>query len=403
MSETSTTAESNQQHLTVELGDRSYSIWIASDASTPLLEALQQRKGKSAQLVDQALVGAMPALSELAYTIDQHPKGETAKSMAMLGAIFDSLSENHVARDGCLIAVGGGVTGDLGGFAAASYLRGIDFYQVPTTLLAMVDSSVGGKTGINIAAGKNLVGAFWQPKAVCISTDLLRTLPAWEFSAGMAEVIKYGMLYDPALFEQLMQLEKPLSWDHPELPAVIRRCCAIKAEIVKADEKETAASGGRALLNLGHTFAHAIENVAGYGSYLHGEAVAVGLVLAAQLSVELPEMNVTEADVTRVTELIQRYHLPTDLRSPLLRRSRADDYQWQTAEGTNATAEDCPANAEPTTLSVEKLMAAMMRDKKVKAGKLRFVAMESIGNAVTVGEVDQSLVRELWLAAGASA
>ncbi|WP_269540944.1 3-dehydroquinate synthase [Cerasicoccus fimbriatus] len=401
MSESSTSSASTQK-LTVDLGDRSYPIWITGDASHQLASDLRVRKGATASLIDEALLGSLPEIEQAGFVIPQHPKGETAKSLTMLGAIYDSLAEQKVARDGCLVAIGGGVTGDLGGFAAASYLRGIDFYQVPTTLLAMVDSSVGGKTGINIAAGKNLVGAFWQPKAVYISTSILSTLPAWEFSAGMAEVIKYGMLYDRALFDQLNALEQPLTWDHPALPGIIHRCCAIKAEIVKADEKETAASGGRALLNLGHTFAHAIENVAGYGAYLHGEAVAIGLVLAARLSEKLDGFDIDAADVSAVSAMISRYHLPTDLRTPLKRRSRVADYQWHQRDSQPATAEDCPADIEPQALPVDRLLDAMKRDKKVKAGKLRFVAMETLGQAVTVNEVDESLVRELWLEAGAT-
>lgn len=398
-----TTQNSDIRQLTVDLGDRSYPIWIGENVIGLLDQELGQRKGRSAFLIDQALRAAMPAASDVGFTIQDFPHGETAKSMEWLGKIYDHLAKERVARDGCLIAMGGGVTGDLGGFAAASYLRGIDFYQVPTTLLAMVDSSVGGKTGINISAGKNLVGAFWQPKAVYISTTRLGTLPPWEFSAGMAEVIKYGMLYDRALFDQLTSLEQPLAWDHPALPDVIYRCCEIKAEIVKDDEKETAASGGRALLNLGHTFAHAIENVAGYGTYLHGEAVAIGLVLASRLSEKLDGCRITADDTASVTDLIARYHLPTDLRSTLQRRSRVNDYQWHKTGNLKepATAADCPPDVEPPKLSVDRLLDAMKRDKKVKAGKLRFVAMERIGQAVTVNEVDESLVRELWLEVGA--
>jgi len=390
--------------LTVELGDRSYPIWIGENVMAQMEEATESQKGRIAFLIDAALRTSLPKASSIGFIIPNHPNGETAKSMEMLGYIFDGLANERVARDGALVAFGGGVTGDLGGFAAASYLRGIDFYQVPTTLLAMVDSSVGGKTGINISAGKNLVGAFWQPKAVFISTAMLGTLPPWEFSAGMAEVIKYGMLYDLELFEQLESLKEPLSWSHPALPDIIYRCCEIKAEIVNADEKETAASGGRALLNLGHTFAHAIENVAGYGTYLHGEAVAIGLVLATRLSEELPEFQVSTADLVRVKDLIARYHLPINLRSSLQRCSRINDYTWQRTSNLEeqATAEDCPPDITPPQLSVDQLLDAMKRDKKVKAGKLRFVAMESIGKAITVGDIDESLVRELWLEAGAN-
>lgn len=295
------------------------------------------------------------------------PSGETTKSFEYLEKTCEFLAEQRIDRSGALIAVGGGVLGDLAGFAAASYLRGIDFYQIPTTLLSMVDSSVGGKTGINLQAGKNLAGAFWQPKAVYIDTRLLKTLSAREFSAGMAEVIKYGLLHDSALFETLEGLAEPLHPDHPKLPEIIQRCCAIKAEIVGDDERELKASGGRALLNLGHTFAHAIENVAGYGEYLHGEAVGIGLVLAARLSHHLGKLDT--AIIERVKSLLSTYKLSPELRSPL---------------------------------EVEKLFAAMYRDKKVRAGKLRFIAMEELGKAITVDSIDEALVTELWLEAGAS-
>jgi len=258
------------------------------------------------------------------------------------------------------------VIGDLSGYVAASYLRGIDFYQIPTTLLSMVDSSVGGKTGINLPEGKNLVGAFWQPKAVYIETRLLETLPSREFAAGMAEVIKYGMLYDLDFFKELEQVNT-LTASSPELAAIVRRCCAIKAEIVADDEKETAASGGRALLNLGHTFAHAIENVAGYGQYLHGEAVGIGLNLATQLSIELGQIDAS--DITRAKNLIERCGLPTVLKTPL---------------------------------PISGLMAAMQRDKKNRGGKLRFVSMQALGQAVTTDGVDAALVEALWKTVGAA-
>jgi 3-dehydroquinate synthase len=279
--------------------------------------------------------------------------------------LYDWLAASNIDRSGALFALGGGVIGDLVGFAAASYLRGIDFYQVPTTLLAMVDSSVGGKTGINIAAGKNLVGAFYQPKAVYVDTGVLASLPEREFSAGMAEVIKYGMLYDEALYAHLRGSER-MRYDHEALPGVIRRCCEIKAAIVRTDEKEIAASGGRALLNLGHTFAHGIENAAGYGEYLHGEAVSIGLVMAAKLSQRMGKLQ--QADVDSVAHLLDRYALPTALRAPL---------------------------------QIKDLWEAMMRDKKVRAGKLRFVAMERLGRAMTVDDVPEEWIRELWIEAGA--
>ncbi len=362
------------EKLTVELGERSYPIFILPD-----WDAYAEAIAEHAEITSPPTVicdtntGQYAGDGGLLIELDA---GEKTKSFAQLEKIHEEMALHRIDRGGKIIAVGGGVIGDLAGFAAATYLRGIDFYQVPTTLLAMVDSSVGGKTGINLSAGKNLVGAFWQPKAVFICTEFLKTLPPREFSAGMAEVIKYGMLYDRALFDQLVALEQPLSWDHPELPGVIRRCCEIKAEVVKADEKETATNGGRALLNLGHTFAHAIENVAGYGTYLHGEAVGIGLVMAAELSLKLTAegragFQFTQADVDAARELVARYGLPTSLKDTL--------------DGN-----------PPPKLDIDALMDAMRRDKKVRAGKLRFVAMETLGTAVTVDDVDEALIEKLW-------
>jgi 3-dehydroquinate synthase len=293
------------------------------------------------------------------------PPGEETKSLASLGRALDFLAEQQIDRTGVLFAVGGGVIGDLGGFAAAAYLRGIDYFQVPTTLLAMVDSSVGGKTGINLKAGKNLAGAFHQPRGVFIATELLATLPPREFAAGMAEVIKCALLGDAGLFAQLER--SPLTAASMELPAVIRRCCTIKARIVEADERELAPEGGRALLNLGHTFGHAIEQVAGYGHYLHGEAVAVGLAAAARLSQKLGHL--AAADVARIDAVMAAHALPTRLAAPL------------------------PAAA---------LMAAMVRDKKMRAGLPRFVVLQRLGEAVTRDGVGAESVATVWHQMGAT-
>ncbi len=366
------------EQLTVELGERSYPIIISATAGEHD-EHLRQKEAfaaNTAVIFDENTRPYAPDdLPEGTVALGLAP-GEQTKCFSELQRILDAMAAGRIDRSGKLVAIGGGVIGDLAGFAAATYLRGIDFYQVPTTLLAMVDSSVGGKTGINIAAGKNLVGAFWQPQAVFICTEFLKTLPPREFAAGMAEVIKYGMLYDPALFQKLAALETPLVWDHPDLPGVIRRCCEIKAEIVKADEKETAASGGRALLNLGHTFAHAIENVAGYGTYLHGEAVAIGLVLAAELSARLSDDGAIgfafdHDDAAAVRALVAANGLPTSLKDPV-------------------AGQPAPA------LAIDKLLDAMRRDKKVRSGRLRFVAMEELGRAVTVADVPEAWIRELW-------
>ncbi|HTQ31919.1 MAG TPA: 3-dehydroquinate synthase [Opitutaceae bacterium] len=290
--------------------------------------------------------------------------GEAAKSLTEFGRVLDFLAAQKVDRAGALFAVGGGVIGDLGGFAAASFLRGIDYFQVPTTLLAMVDSAVGGKTGINLAAGKNLVGAFHQPRGVFISTDLLTTLPPREFAAGMAEVIKYGLLGDPALFAQLESAT--LSATSRDLATVIRRCCALKARIVELDEREQARSGGRALLNLGHTFGHAIEQATDYSVYLHGEAVAVGLCAAARLSQKLGYISAT--DVARIEAVITAHALPQRLRTPL---------------------------------PLPGLMAATARDKKIRAGVPRFVILKKIGSAATQESVPPELVQACFREVGA--
>jgi len=292
--------------------------------------------------------------------------GEGTKSVGELARAWDFLGAKRVDRGGVIFAVGGGVVGDLAGFAAASWQRGIAFYQVPTTLLAMVDSSVGGKTGINIAAGKNLVGAFHQPRAVFVSTGLLQTLPPREFAAGMAEVIKYGLLGDLGLFEQLEA--EPLRVGSAALGRVIRRCCEIKAGIVRADERETAKEGGRALLNLGHTFGHAVEQVAGYGEYLHGEAVAIGLVAAAELSRRLGFINGRACE--RISAVLAAHGLPLRLRKPL---------------------------------PVEALIDAMRRDKKVRAGLPRFVVLRELGEAITKDGIDEQLARECFAVVGAGA
>ncbi len=356
--------------LTVNLDARSYPIRFGADLAGEVrgeVARLTMAGRKVAVLTDANFVraqgAALRAMLGDAPVLAVEP-GEGSKSLAGLGRVLDFLAEQKLDRGGTLFAVGGGVIGDLGGFAAASWLRGIDFVQVPTTLLAMVDSSVGGKTGINLPAGKNLAGAFHQPRAVFISTGLLATLPPREFAAGLAEVIKYGLLGDAALFTQL---EKTLlTIASPELAAVVRRCCAAKARIVEADEFETAKDGGRALLNLGHTFGHAIENAAGYGEYLHGEAVAIGLCAAARLSAELK--LISAADEARVAKVVAEHALPTKLRAPL---------------------------------ALTDLLAAMARDKKVRAGLPRFVVLNKIGEAATRDGVTAAQAEACFRAIGA--
>ncbi len=357
--------------LTVNLNERSYPILFGSGLGSEVranVDALIAAGRRVVVLTDRNVAGqhgrALQAMFAAAPALVLQA-GEETKSLADFGRVLDFLAAQHLDRTGALFAVGGGVIGDLGGFAAASYLRGIEFYQVPTTLLAMVDSSVGGKTGINLAAGKNLAGAFHQPRGVYIDTDLLATLPAREFAAGMAEVIKYGLLGDAELFAQLERA--PLTVASPGLAAVVRRCCELKARIVEADERELAKEGGRALLNLGHTFAHAIEQSAGYGTYLHGEAVAVGLSAAGRLSQEIGFISARET--ARIDAVLTAHALPIRLRAPL---------------------------------AVSALMTAVARDKKVRAGLPRFVVLQKIGAAVTRQDgITPAMVEACFRAAGA--
>ncbi|MGF1450715.1 MAG: 3-dehydroquinate synthase [Opitutales bacterium] len=359
----------------VPLGARSYPIFLGRDLSGPIGEALTPYLAPSLNLgcvADEGVrsVGLWPETLPSETLIPLHGRGETLKAFPALEQILETLAQRRVDRAGAVVALGGGVVGDLAGFAAASYLRGVAFFQIPTTLLAMVDSSVGGKTGINLKAGKNLAGAFWQPKAVFIDLDMLATLPPREFAAGMAEVIKYGLLDDAEFYRELQALGT-LNAGSEALTEVVRRCCAIKAQIVADDERETAAGGGRARLNLGHTFAHAIEAVAGYGDYLHGEAVAIGLVLAAKLSARLGGA-VDAAEIDALVALFQRYNLPTDIKGEAAR-----------------------------PLAVADLIDVMTRDKKTRGGKLRFVVMPAIGQTEVRGGIDTALIEELWREAGA--
>jgi 3-dehydroquinate synthase len=271
------------------------------------------------------------------------PAGETAKSLQTVQTCCDQLASHRLERKSFIVALGGGVVGDLAGFVAATYLRGIPFVQVPTTLLAQVDSSVGGKTGVNLKAGKNLVGAFYQPQLVLCDLDTLKTLPKREYVSGLAEVIKYGVIYDAKLFAQLERnLPKLLQRDAATLAAVVARCCEIKAEVVGQDETE---SGLRAILNFGHTIGHAIENSSGYGKFLHGEAIAIGQVAAAKLSQKI--LGLPANDVERITNLFQRAGLPVKIKlNPVQRK---------------------------------KLFAAMKLDKKVSGGEIKFVLARKIG------------------------
>lgn len=359
---------------TVRTRTSTYSVVIGAGALEAALEAAVEARRLGAGVVTvtspgvkaalPAVVARLAALGPIHITAHE---GETAKSATELTALWEALAAARLGRDGLILALGGGVIGDLAGFAAASYLRGLALIQIPTTLLAMVDSSVGGKTGINLTQGKNLAGAFHAPQLVAADTTSLKSLPARELSAGMAEVIKYGLLGDAEFFARIEKFGQ-ITHDHPQLAAMIQRCVQMKAAIVAGDEHERAPQNGRALLNLGHTFAHAIEAVAGYGTYLHGEAVAVGLVMAATLSENLGLL--TSADTQRIIKVLTAQGLPTRLRRPLL----ATD-----------------------------LLEAMQQDKKMRGGQLRFVILSSIGRAETREGISREAARAALVAHGAQA
>lgn len=349
--------------LNVELGERSYPILIGSGL-------LQQQgvldpfvNGRDVLILTNETLAPMylePArqlvtgsrIAELVL-----PDGEATKTLATLSTIYDALVEQRFGRDCVLLALGGGVIGDIGGFAAATWQRGVDFIQIPTTLLAQVDSSVGGKTAVNHPGGKNLIGAFHQPLCVLSDSDTLTTLPDRELGAGLAEVVKYGLLGDAELFGWLEQEHAGLlSRDAERLQHIVRRSCEIKAQIVAADERER---GQRALLNLGHTFGHAIERCAGYGEWLHGEAVAAGSCMAAAFSARLGWL--TDADVERIRALFKHMNLPV----------------------------------EPPQVDAGDFLAAMSLDKKVIAGEIRLVLLKAIGDAVVTADYPEDELVQL--------
>ncbi len=282
--------------------------------------------------------------------------GEPSKSVASANHLWNALLAAGADRKTVIVAVGGGVVGDLAGFVAATYARGLPFVQIPTTLLAQVDSSVGGKVGVNLPGAKNMVGAFWQPLGVLIDTDTLSTLPDREYRAGLAEVVKYGVILDEEFFTWLEGHVQEINQRDPAaLAHIVTRCCRLKADVVEQDERET--TGLRAVLNYGHTFCHAIEATTGYGEYLHGEAVSIGMMCAARLAAALGRID--ESLVVRQRDLLAALHLPLET----------------------------PAVAE------EELLAAMQHDKKVEHGRLRFVLPTRLGHVELVGDVDPALAR----------
>ncbi|MGA2801340.1 MAG: 3-dehydroquinate synthase [Verrucomicrobiota bacterium] len=353
--------------VSVQLGNRSYSIKIGAGLLDRLGSGCARLKlGARCAIITDTDVGrrfAKPAFNSLARAgfspaLIVVPAGETSKSLRTVQSCYDQLAVHRIERKSFVVALGGGVVGDLAGFVAATYLRGIAFVQVPTTLLAQVDSSVGGKVGVNLKAGKNLVGAFYQPRLVLCDLDALKTLPDREFRTGLAEVIKYGIIYDAKLFAQLERdLPKLLKREPKSLASIIARCCEIKAEVVSKDETE---GGLRAILNFGHTIGHAIEAVLNYGGFLHGEAISIGQVTAAKISNRV--FNLPKRDVRRIENLFQRAGLPTRIKLNSVQR--------------------------------KKLFAVMRLDKKVSDGEIKFVLAKRIGEVLWGRRVPEVFVRE---------
>lgn len=353
--------------LTVELGRRSYPIYIGRGLLADVDELLTRNRQSSHWVIlsDEDIaplyMQTMSTTIESEIKVDQIviPAGESHKTLKTFERICTQLLEYRAERDVLLVALGGGVVGDIAGFVAASYLRGIAFAQIPTTLLAQVDSSVGGKTAVNHALGKNMIGAFYQPSCVVIDLDTLVTLPHRHYVAGLAEVIKYGLIVDVDFFSWLENnVDALIKHDDDALCYAIERSCAIKAEIVAADELEQ--TGKRALLNLGHTFGHAIEAGLGYGHWLHGEAVGCGLALAAQLSFNLGYLSKESLD--RIVSLLDRFGLVT---------------------------------SKPTTLSPQTLLDAMALDKKNKAGRRHYILLRAIGDAFETDQVELQAVKDV--------
>ncbi len=351
------------KELKVELKENAYPIYIGSGLLQKKDLLQKHIKSKQVVIVSNTTVAPLYLESVLAnldgyqVSVVELPDGEQYKNLESINKIFDCLLEHRYSRNSTLIALGGGVVGDMGGFAAACYQRGIAFIQIPTTVLAQVDSSVGGKTGVNHVLGKNMIGAFYQPQCVIADMDVLDTLDDRQLKAGIAEVIKYGLIRDLAFFEWLEQnVELLLARDKQALAYVIEVSCRNKAEIVAEDEFE---SGIRAILNLGHTFGHAIETGMGYGKYLHGEAVAIGIGYAADLSQRMGWL--TDADVLRIIDLLKRADLPVE---------------------------------PPKDMSVEQFIDLMAVDKKNVDGNIRLILLKAIGKASLPLNIEQQKLEQ---------
>ena len=353
--------------IDINLKERSYSIIIMQnllDELGPKIEPLISNRNVliisdsnvSEIYGDKVLAAVKKSASKAEIAV--FPAGEPSKTLKTVESLYEKAIDAGLDRSSVIVALGGGVVGDIAGFVAATYMRGIDFIQIPTSLLAMVDSSVGGKTGVDLPAGKNLVGAFWQPKAVFIDTNTLNTLPEREVKCGLAEVVKYGVIMDEEFFCYLEEHVKELNQlDQECFLNVIARCCALKGEIVTADEREE--SGRRAILNYGHTFAHAIEVIRGYENINHGEAVAIGMCMAASLSVA--DMRLDDAAELRQEHLLRALRLPCSI------------------DGVKPS----------------EIYKAMFKDKKAMNGKLKFVLPETIGDVTLVSDgFDKKLIME---------
>lgn len=353
--------------INVELEKRTYPIWIGEGTFERLPEFVGENFScHSALIVTDSNVRSLYAdkiVIELAKSISNlhifdFSAGEESKNIHTLDLLLRFAAKSGLDRKSCIFALGGGVVGDIAGFAAAVYMRGIPYFQIPTTLLAMVDSSVGGKTAIDLPEGKNLVGAFWQPKGVLIDTDSLKSLPEREIKCGLAEIIKYGVIMDSKFFDFIEEkINSIKNLDKEVMTKLIARSCELKAEVVAGDEREE--SGLRAILNYGHTFGHAIETVTGYGEYHHGEAVAIGMCLAAKFA--LTKKIITEEKVHRIIQLIQNLGLPISFKK----------------------------------FSAEKIISAMKKDKKNLSGIIRLVLPEDIGKVSLVNATEDELLKFL--------
>lgn len=355
--------------ITVELPQQSYDIAIASDGLAQIGDWMQPLKlGQKVLVVSNPMIfrrygeSVMAALTTAGFQVANCllPAGERYKTPASVQKIYDAALMQRLERSSTIVALGGGVIGDMAGFAAATWLRGIAFVQVPTSLLAMVDAAIGGKTGVNHPQGKNLIGAFHQPRLVLIDPQVLGTLPPREFRAGMAEVIKYGVIWDAELFDQLeaaKRLDQQRYISEALLQEILYRSCQAKAHVVSKDEKE---AGLRAILNYGHTIGHAVESLTGYRLVNHGEAVAIGMVAAGQIAVEMGWWDQTSADRQRL--LIQKAGLPTQI---------------------------------PGSLVIDDIVAALQTDKKVLSGKVRFVLPTQIGSVEVTDEVETPVIQSV--------